>query len=202
MRILIGLILFSFMSCSKKQLQPDGKYINQIKHNLITFDDGSEYQLATGEDAKVVYLVRHAEKDTIPKNNPYLTDAGFDRAFRLAHIFKQTRLDKVYSTLYNRTMLTVDSLTQMKGLSTDIYQPKNIKNLSSGMLTDSISNCFLVVGHSNTTPALASVLMGSKQFDQGFDEDDYDNMLIINVKKDGTKELLKLKYKSDYNSKK
>ena len=196
MRILLGLFVLLCIACQPKEVSTSGKYIKNIDKNFVIFEDGGKLELDNCKTCKTVYLVRHAEKDTIPENNPILTTEGYNRSNKLAQIFKSTRLDAVYSTLYNRTMHTVDSLTTMKGISTSIYQPKDLKKLSEDLLSKSDINKILISGHSNTTPAFASTLMGKKQFENGFDESDYDNLLIVNVDSNGEKKLYKLKYKN------
>jgi len=182
------------LGCTPKK-NTVGQYVKEIKQNVIYFEDGNRYKLDQTDGSKTIYMVRHAEKDTSGTKNPMLTDQGMDRSYRLAQIFKGTRVDAVYSTLYNRTMHTVDSLVQMKGLSTNIYQPKDLKVIADQMMQDSTNSVFIVSGHSNTTPALSGVLMGEQQFKKGFDESDYENMLVYNKRADGNNELLKLKYR-------
>ncbi len=195
MRIILGLIVLLLAACQAKEVSTTGKYIKNINKNTVVFEDGTKLELDNCNTCRTIYLTRHAEKDTVPVKNPILTKEGYERSHKLAQIFKSTRLDAVYSTLYNRTMHTVDSLTNMKGLSTQIYQPKEMKSLSGKLLTESDMKKVLISGHSNTTPAFASTLMGAKQFERGFDESDYDNLLIVNVNEKGEKILYQLKYK-------
>lgn len=194
MRIIFLFLALSIIACQPVAKKVLGKYVSKIEQEVITFDDGMKMNLPSGEGTKVIYLIRHAEKDTVPAKNPILTDQGYERSYALAQIFKSTRLDAVYSTLYNRTMHTVDSLTTMKGISTKIYQPKELKSLSAELLESTDLNRVLIAGHSNTTPALAGVLMGEQQFTEGFDESDYTNLLIFTVDKEGKKELHQLRY--------
>jgi len=196
MRIIVLFITVLFVACQPKETSTTGKYINKIDKNIVHFEDGTKLELDNCKTCKTIYLTRHAEKDTVPKKNPILTEEGYIRSHTLAQIFKSTRLDAVYSTLYNRTMHTVDSLTNMKGISTTIYQPKDLKSLSEELLSENALKGVLISGHSNTTPAFASTLMGKKEFEQGFDESDYDNLLIVNVNSQGQKKLYQLKYKS------
>ena len=51
----------------------------------------------------------------------------------------------------------------------------------------------LVVGHSNTTPALANMIVGSQQLTE-FDEDDYGNLLVVTVKKGGGAQVQRKQY--------
>ena len=90
---------------------------------------------------------------------------------------------------------TVDSLATTKGLATNVYQPKDLKQLGIDITESKDMNKLIISGHSNTTPAMANVLMGSKIIDSGFDESDYDNFLVVNILPDGQKKLYRLKYK-------
>ena len=200
MRLLIGILFITLIGCkpSIENVKPEsvkGKYVSYVEQGVINFSDGSQAKLNTEKGSKVIYLTRHAEKDTVPAKNPVLTKAGYERANTLAQMFKKTRLDVVYSTMYNRTMHTVDSLVTMKGIGTKIYQPKELKKLGAELLEHEAYNHIMISGHSNTTPAFASVLMGETLFDSGFDESDYDNLLIVNVSPDGNKKMYELKYK-------
>lgn len=195
MKLILGAFILIFIGCKTANVDPNGKYVSGIERNTITLDGGHTIDLDNAKGSKVIYLVRHAEKDTVPKTNPILTDAGYERSYRLAELFKKTRLDAIYSTLYNRTMHTVDSLGTIKGLATNIYQPKDLKQLGIDINESNELNNIMIAGHSNTTPAMANVLMGEKVIETGFDESDYDNFLIVNILPDGKKKLYQLRYK-------
>ena len=196
MRIIFGLLLVVMIGCKPSKKDLNGLYIRSIERNTITLDGGYEIELDASKNAKTIFLVRHAEKDTIPsKENPILTDAGYERSYRLAEMLKKTRLDVIYSTIYNRTMHTVDSLGNTKGLPTKIYQPKDIKQMGIDIEESKEYNKVIISGHSNTTPAMANVLMGETIITEGFDESDYDNFLVVNILPDGEKKLYQLRYK-------
>jgi hypothetical protein len=54
----------------------------------------------------------------------------------------------------------------------------------------------IVAGHSNTTPALANVILGRQEFTTGFDESDYDNILIVIDRKEEENTVYKLRFNS------
>ena len=143
---------------------------------------------------KVYYLIRHAEKDTIPKDNPGLTEKGLKRATALADILRATRVDGIYSSFFTRTLFTVDSLADIKVISIKPYDHKNIRALVNEIESDDNLEAVVIVGHSNSTPALANTLSGKQLFNQTFDENDYNNFIIIYEKINGTKVALPLKY--------
>ncbi len=118
-------------------------------------------------------LIRHAEKEATG-TDPHLTKEGEERAKRLASMLEQQHIDAIYSTNYNRTKSTVKPLADAKGIQIQIYDKQpDIANLGGTVV---------IVGHSNTIPALANLLIGKEQF-KAFDDHDFGNLLII---KDGS----------------
>lgn len=99
----------------------------------------------------VVYAVRHAEKG--PGEDPGLTAAGVARAAALTFALRRVPLDGVYSTDTQRTRATAAPAAKGHGLDVQTYEPFDgslAKRLASGQG----GRCVLVVGHSNTIPAL------------------------------------------------
>ena len=195
--IIIGIIVIAIASCSPKQTQmiSDGTYISAIKENIILDQYGKEYVIDLQENDKVYYLIRHAEKDTVPKDNPKLTEAGLARANYLADMMKGTRVDAVYSSMYTRTLFTVDTLASRKGMKIRPYNHKKLKQVYEDISADSTTAAVIIAGHSNTTPALANVILGRQEFESGFDESDYDNILVVLDKKESENIVYKLRYK-------
>lgn len=195
MRWLLMAVVCLAIGCKTEVVDVNGMYIKSIERNTIHLEGEHSIELDNEVGSKVIYLVRHAEKDTLPKGNPILTPKGYERSFRLSEILKKTRLDAIYSTLYNRTMHTVDSLGSAKGIPTNIYQPKDLKQLGIDLTESKDLNKVIIAGHSNTTPAMANVLMDSMMIDAGFLESDYDNFLVVNLLSNGEKKLYQLRYK-------
>lgn len=195
-----SLVLFMLTSCGPKELgvkDANGKYVSHLSGDKIVFEDDSFVTLPKDVE-RTYYLIRHAEKDSLPKGNPYLTEQGKARSTNLAKLFKQSRIDEVYSTMTNRTFYTVDSLARMKGISTKIYTPKNFKETVA--VIDSIGEAtkILVVGHSNTLPVIANYLSDSKHYNQQIAEDQYDDFVVVHQLSDGSRKLLTLKYRNTY----
>ena len=111
------------------------------------------------------YFVRHFEKQL--GDNPSLTEIGKVRAEALAVFFSDKTLNYVYSTDYHRTLETAAPVSALKDLPIKYYDPHilaefaiNIKKLDH----------VLVVGHSNTTPQILSLMGGEDIY---IDESDY-----------------------------
>ena len=118
-------------------------------------------------------LIRHAEKEATG-TDPNLTKEGEERAKKLVSMLEKQHVDEIYSTNFNRTKNTVKPLAEAKGLQVKTYDKQpDVANLKGTIV---------IVGHSNTIPALANQLIGKDQF-KNFDDTDFGNILII---KDGS----------------
>lgn len=109
-------------------------------------------------EASVVFLVRHSERAEDGTNNPHISEAGQDRAALLARMLKDARIDHIYSTDYFRTLETVEPLRAELGAEVEIYDPGDLEGFAARLLKT--PGRHLVVGHSDTTPALVEALGG------------------------------------------
>jgi broad specificity phosphatase PhoE len=117
------------------------------------------------------YFVRHFEK--MSGKNPGLSKQGMQRALKLAHYFTHTPLTRVFSSDYQRTKETSQAVAQAQGLKVKLYHPAQLADLAQQLKL--ISNV-LVVGHSNTTPELIT-LMGGKA--TPIAESDYGQLFMV-----------------------
>jgi broad specificity phosphatase PhoE len=194
-------MLFSFivLGCiqrvSTDEDEVNGKYVQNINHYTIHFEDGSTYDMNEKDTEKIYYLIRHAEKDSLPKGDPTLSKAGFDRSNRIAEIFQNTQLEAIFSTMTTRTLFTVDSIADLKKMTILPYETKEFKEIYESINKSLNTHRVLVVGHSNTTPVLANHLYGEPYYTSTFDESDYDNLIIILESNNNKKTILPLKFK-------
>jgi len=110
-------------------------------------------------ETKIIYLIRHAEKEKGHTNNPNLTEKGRLRATNLAKMLKSKNIEIIYSTQYARTMQTASPLAKELGLTIQNYDPRKLKEFSESLLAKQVN--MLIVGHSNTTPFLVKLLGGN-----------------------------------------
>jgi len=110
---------------------------------------------ALASESYSIYLVRHAEKQQV-KDNPSLTQCGHARAQQLAKILESAEIKKVYSTSYARTLETAMPLAKQNKVAVSHYSPRSLEQLV--MKLKQAKENAVVVGHSNTTPQLASLL--------------------------------------------
>ncbi len=171
----------------------NGAYVSRISGDTIFTENGSSLVMDSIE--KVYYLTRHAEKDTIPADNPLLTEQGLKRSTKLADILRATRVDAIYSTIFYRSLYTVDSLADVKAMVVLPYETKNLRNVIQQIDTTKNIKSVLFVGHSNTIPSLTNSLAGKTVFNKNWEDDAYDNFIVVLKKMNGRKEVLTLKYK-------
>ncbi|MCI5047751.1 MAG: histidine phosphatase family protein [Aquisalinus sp.] len=136
---------------------------------------------ATPSVETTVYLVRHAEKQA--GANPSLTEAGETRADQLAERLADAELQYIHSTNYKRTLETAAPVAQELGLEVQLYDPRDLPAFARQLKEQ--GGRHLVVGHSNTTPALVSALGG----DPGTpidEKSEYDRLYIVTFYADST----------------
>jgi len=121
-----------------------------------------------------IYLVRHAEKQTLP-DNPPLTSCGEKRAVALKEFWSDIPIDAVYSTDYKRTTGTAAPVADAKDLEIQTYAPNALEALKEMLMTK--QQDAIVVGHSNTTAVLAGLLIGEEM--GSFDESIYNRIYQV-----------------------
>ncbi len=114
---------------------------------------------ALGQETTVIFLVRHAEKEAQPVDDPALTAAGRLRSEELAKLLADTDLKAIYSTDLTRTRETAAPVGRGSALSIQYYDPSDLAGLAETLQT--LGGNALVVGHSNTTPILVELLGGA-----------------------------------------
>jgi broad specificity phosphatase PhoE len=131
-----------------------------------------------------IYLTRHAEKQTASAaadaNDPALTPDGLLRAKVLADSLTGDRLSGVFATPTLRTQQTAGPTARIMARPVITYGANG-----GDMLIDSLvrqkQRRFLVVGHSNTVPAMLRHI-GLNPSMQTIDDADYDNLFVVKIK--------------------
>jgi phosphohistidine phosphatase SixA len=115
--------------------------------------------------ASLVLLVRHAEKATEPADDPPLTGAGVARAQALATALRDARVTSVITTQLRRTRDTAFPLATARGLTPEVVPvatgalPAHVEATVTAIRRHA-GDVVLVVGHSNTIPAIIAALGG------------------------------------------
>ncbi len=112
----------------------------------------------SAEEARNIYLVRHAEKRLDGTRDPSLTKAGRLRANNISQQLSNSNIIAVYSTNYKRTKQTALPLAKLLEISLSLYDPRQLGKFAKKILSG--NGNVLIVGHSNTTPELIKLLGG------------------------------------------
>ena len=119
--------------------------------------------VAQGE--RTVVLVRHAEKAAEPANDPSLSGEGRARAEALLAVLTDARVGAVVVSPFNRTRETAAPVLQALGL-TAVEVPigrdlaGHVQSVADAVRAQPPGATVLVVGHSNTIPAIVTALGG------------------------------------------
>lgn len=148
---------------------------------------------SSGSDVTTIILVRHAEK-VDDSSDPDLSEAGYNRAEKLAEMFDRVQFNAIYSTNFNRTRETVKPIAESNGLSIQSYEPQNPPSQVEKWMEAHKDETILVSGHSNSTPAFANAILQQDHFEGNFEESDYGNILIITITGEEERKLLHLRY--------
>jgi len=149
---------------------------------------GCEPAATPVRDPVVVYVVRHAERADDgagldgATTDPPLAEAGRARAAHLAELLGSAGLTHVHSTDLLRTRSTALPVSEAEGLELEIYDPADPARLAARLRAT--PGTHLVVGHSNTAPALVRALGG----DPGspIDPLEYDRIYVLHLLADGS----------------
>ena len=141
-----------------------------------------------------VFLVRHAEKIDQSKD-PDLSAEGLERALTLAGALRNAGIEYVHSSDFIRTRDTAAPLAEAQGLEVELYDPDNLPVLAEKLLRT--GGRHLVVGHSNSTPALVKLLGGDPGAEIN-EEGEFDRLYIVTVAKDKSVNSVMLRYGNIY----
>jgi broad specificity phosphatase PhoE len=120
----------------------------------------------TIEKTTTFVVVRHAEKQTVPihgvalnPSDPPLTKRGQVRANALARALATDRLYAVYATPFIRTQATAQPTATAHRLTMTTYAPTtDTAAFVFKLKADAQPGTVLIVGHSNTVPAIVAAL--------------------------------------------
>jgi len=132
-------------------------------------------------DSNIIYLTRHAEK-LDSGSDPSLSEVGKLRATNIAIMLQKANINAIYSTSYNRTLETATPLSELISVGIQAYDPGALSDFSASLKI--LTGNTLVVGHSNTTPELVTLLGGDAG--TAIDEKEYDRLYQLIFNQDGS----------------
>lgn len=124
------------------------------------------------------YFVRHAEK-LDNSADPPLSAAGQTRAQILRDTLMNKSIDSIFATPYKRTRQTALPLATALGKPVTIYSPDTTEAFVTS-ISKIRGKDLLIVGHSNTVPAMILQMTGQQVH---IDDDEYDKLFIVEIRR-------------------
>ena len=151
--------------------------------------------IPTAAPPTVVLLVRHAEKAAQPAQDPPLTDAGSARARALVAVARDAGVKSIISTQYLRTRNTVEPTAAALSITPEIVNagpmPQHAKAVAEQVMKHA-GETVLVVGHSNTIPAIVGALGAPQPRD--LCDSEYDQLFVVVIGDGGPPRLIRSRY--------
>jgi len=150
-----------------------------------------------------VFLVRHAEKEVEPKQDPPLTKNGVARSQELARILSTAGIKAIYTSQFIRTKQTAEPLTAKTGVSATVLtikpNPSNLRLIAEESTAELVNKILqrpgdtaVVIGHSNWIPDVIKMLGGD--IVPTIDEQKFDDLFIVTIYGKGRAKVAQLKY--------
>jgi len=150
-----------------------------------------------------VFLIRHAEREQEPRQDPPLSKDGVARSQALARLLSNADIKAILTSQYTRTKQTAEPLAAKLGLTVTPFtlkikpsNPRQIAAESTAEATKKIlehsGESVLVVGHSNSIPDVIKMLGGDVV--PTIDERKFDDLFIVTVYAKGKAKVVQLKY--------
>ena len=134
-----------------------------------------------------IILVRHAEKDASPTMNrfdPDLSPEGRQRAIKFFETVKKYNPEQIFSTNLKRTRFTAEPLAVNQNekyrMFVEAYDFSKLQDFAEKLLTLKAKSV-VVVGHSNTTPQLANLLIKQEKY-KDLGDSVYNKIYVIRVR--------------------
>jgi broad specificity phosphatase PhoE len=166
-KILISLLAFSFVSCSRPPQNPT-----------------------------TVLIVRHAEKASDADDSP-LTEVGEKRAQALIRVVEDAGVNAIYTSQFKRSHETAKPLADRLGvtvteLSVNLQSPGDYgKRLAKDILEKHAGQTVLVIGHGNTIAATIEGLTGRPT---QLGDVAYGDLFSVTISPSGEAKLVKAQY--------
>ena len=142
-----------------------------------------------------IILVRHAEKAAEPAADPPLTPAGVARADALLEFVKDAGVTAIMSTQFLRTRQTAAPTATRLGMTPEIIDaraPQHPKLVADSVFAKHRGATVLIVGHSNTVPAIVAAL--GAPLPASICDAEYDNAYIVTVPTSGAASVMRVHF--------
>lgn len=152
---------------------------------------------------QTVFLIRHAEREDEPRQDPPLKKEGVVRSQELARLLGTADVKAIITSQFARTRQTAEALATKLGLTVNSISlksnPANPRQIAEESTKEVVNKIFeragenvLVVGHSNSIPDVIKMLGGDVV--PTIDERKFDDLFVVTVYSKGKAKVTHMKY--------
>lgn len=152
--------------------------------------------IASAQPSTVI-LVRHAERAAEPPRDPVLSELGAARARDLAAALRDAGITSIITTQLARTQLTAKPIADAVAAAPIVVAAggplaAHVDSVAAAVLRREPGEVVLVVGHSNTIPAIVAALGGPRAPD--YCESQYATLVIMHFSPDKSPRTIRASY--------
>lgn len=140
--------------------------------------------------SQTIVLVRHAEKSA-PTGDVPLSDLGRARAKALAHALQDLNVRSIFVTEFRRTRETAGPAAEKFHVEPKAIPANDLDAIVGQLKAAPTNGVYLVVGHSNTVPAIIEKLGAGTV--PPIDDAEYDHLYVVTTDA-GKARVLSLRY--------
>ena len=147
------------------------------------------------DGTQVVVLVRHAEKAEAPADDVALSPVGLQRAQALVDVLGSAGVDGIVTTQFRRSRETAAPVAARMGLTPIVVKAGGDAAAHAAATAEAVRRAgttVLVVGHSNTVPAIIEALGGPRLAE--LCESEYANLFVMALTPGQTPRLTHARY--------
>jgi broad specificity phosphatase PhoE len=146
---------------------------------------------APAQAQEAIYVVRHAERADQSADS-LLSAEGVARAQKLRDTLRTAGITQIFTTQLRRTIDTAAPLAIAAHLTPQQVPAADLPALVARVAALSPRDRVLIVGHSNTVPAVLHELHVDEAVTIA--DSEYDNLFVVMPRKEGPPVLLRLRY--------
>ena len=148
-------------------------------------------------DPTTIVLVRHAEKAAVPGPDPPLSAEGEARSLALLDVLRDGGVTAIVTTQLRRTQQTAAPLARERGLRPEVVEvdpdvARHARRIAEWVLTQHPGETVLVVGHSNTIPAIVEALGAGRV--PPIRDGEYDHLFVVQKPAAGSVRLIRARF--------
>ena len=152
---------------------------------------------------QTVFLIRHAERENEPRQDPPLKPEGVARSQELVRLLAAANIKTIITSQFTRTKKTAEPLATKLGLTATVSSlksnPSNPRQIAEESTREVVNKILersgenvLVVGHSNSIPDVIKMLGGDVV--PTIDEQKFNDLFVVTVYAKGKAKVAHLKY--------